>query len=93
MKYNFKFVFCHFNKDITKEISTLYEKENFSTYLTAIQYIISWADGEIQTIYGVWTFQAADGDVGEGRVIYCHTGIDRDVTQAQQGWPLWSQKT
>lgn len=65
-------------------MSTLYEKEYSSTYLTAVQYIISWADSEVQTIYGVWGLQTADGAVGEGCVIYCHAGIDRDVAQAQQ---------
>lgn len=89
MKYNLKFVFHNINQDITKENPTLYEKKS-SAYLTAIQYIISWADGEIQTIYGVWSFQAADSAVGDGRVIYCHAGIDRDVAQAQQRRTLWS---
>lgn len=73
-----------------KEISTVHEKEYSFVYLTAIQYIISWADGEIQSIYGVWSFQAADGGVGEGCVINCHASIDRDVAQAQQRWSLWS---
>lgn len=63
------------------------EKEHF-THLAAIQYIISWTDGEVQAIYRVWSLQAADGAIGEGCVIYCHASIDRDVAQAQQRWTL-----
>lgn len=53
------------------------------TYLTAVQHVVSRADGEVQVVYWVWSFQAAEGAVGKGRVIYRNAGVDRNVAHAQ----------
>lgn len=65
------------------------EYQEFSyTHLVTIKNIISWADGQVETINGIWNLNAADSVICEGCVINCHAGINRDVAQAQQRWPI-----
>lgn len=75
----------HMINKITRDLhSTAETIFYFTTYFTSIQYIISWADSEIQFIYWVWGFKVSNSSISEGCVIYCHASIDRDVAQAQQ---------
>lgn len=59
------------------------------THLAAIKKVISWADSQVETIYGVWNLKAADGVICEGCVINCHAGINRDMAQAQKRRSIW----
>lgn len=53
--------------------------DNANTYFAAIQYIISWTDGDVQSINGIWSLQMANGAASQCCVIHCHACIDRDV--------------
>lgn len=55
------------------------DAENDISNFAAIQYIISWTDGDVQSIYGIWSLQTANGGAGQCCVIHCHAGVDRDV--------------